>query len=60
MTPAPAPASERLRLEKELESLVDGMPTRAVEILVQYAAKLRAAYEPQERKPCKVTIHRSS
>jgi hypothetical protein len=55
MATGPAPISSRLALEKELENLVDGMPTKAVEILVQYAIKLKAAYEPQEPKPCTIT-----
>ena len=52
--------SDRLRLEKELENLVDGMSTKAVEILVQYAAKLKEVYGPQEPKQCTVTIHKRS
>jgi hypothetical protein len=48
--------SDRMQLEKELENLVDGMPTKAVEILVQYATKLKAVYGPQEPKQCQITM----
>jgi hypothetical protein len=58
MATGTAPFSERLRLGRELENLVDGMPSKAVEVLVQYAARLKAAYEPQEPRNWTVTIYR--
>jgi hypothetical protein len=45
-----AETAGRLRLEKELESLADGMPTEALDILVQYATKLRDAYAAKQEE----------
>jgi hypothetical protein len=40
--------AERLRLEKELETLVDDMPTVALQILVEYTKRLKAAYAAKQ------------